>query len=125
MEQRQDHRGTRVLVIPHDAVIGALLADLVQLAGYRLLFAADDEAPRRAIERLRPAIVLVDCDHDDACSESFRIAAAAASIEVVLFSGTHSERELQGIARRYGVKYFALPNGPHRLAQTLSGAHVA
>src|SRR3954452_20223873 len=68
----RQHRMTdvQILVIAEHAMIGALLGALVELAGHRPRFAEAGEAPDAAIERLRPDLVLLDCEHVAAGDEA-------------------------------------------------------
>jgi hypothetical protein len=123
MGQRGERAGRpAVLILPHDAAIGALMSELVGLAGYLPVFARADESLTQAVRRIRPAIVLVDCDHEWAFSDPMRAAIAESGGRVVLFSGGRSETELRQHAAAAHVGYFSLPNGPRRLAVVLAEA---
>ncbi|HEX5437247.1 MAG TPA: hypothetical protein VFW98_08805 [Gemmatimonadaceae bacterium] len=98
-----------VLVIAHDVVIGALLASLAELAGHTPVFPKVTEAPLDAITRLRPAFVLLDCDHDIACEDEAYARAAQAGSTVILFSGMRSEREVAAMAAERGLASFSFP----------------
>jgi hypothetical protein len=98
-----------VLVFSGDSLAGALLGAAVELAGYRVAFPLDGESPRDAVLRVRPRAALVDCDHQDACTETFFGPAMMVGARVAVFSSTRSRRSLEPIAAEYSVRTFALP----------------
>ncbi len=110
-----------VLVIPNDPVLGALLGELVSLAGHAPRFPSADETVRSAITRVSPGILLLDCDHAE-CSDDLLSTAQESGIPVVFFSGSRTASELERVARRHNVKSVLLPTGPKLLARTLRAA---
>jgi DNA-binding response OmpR family regulator len=101
----------QILVIAEHAMIGALLGALVELAGHRPRFAEAGEAPDAAIERLRPDLVLLDCEHVAAGDEAaYRVAFEAGS-RIALFGSSLSEAETERFAARRGVPCITLPIG--------------
>jgi DNA-binding NtrC family response regulator len=108
-----------VLVIPSDAVIGALMGELIRFAGYHPVFLKGDEAVVGAVERMRPTLLFIDSDHPAAKSTDVRQAVRAMDAHVVLFSGSRTERELTQIARQRGDGSFPLPNGPRALGRLI------
>ena len=98
-----------VLIVATDSLAGALLGAAVELAGYVPLFPRDGEPARDALRRARPCAVLVDCDSDDACSESFFGPAMMVGATIAIFSSSRSRRTLEPIADEYGVRLFELP----------------
>lgn len=98
-----------VLVFSTDPLAGALLAAAAELAGYDPVFPRDRERPRDALLRTRPGVVLVDCDHDGACTEEFFGPAMMLNAGVAIFSSSRSQRTLEPIAADFGVITFALP----------------
>ena len=73
MLSRLDDDATRVpvLVLSSDPLAAALVGAAIELAGHAPRFPLADEAPRAALLRVRPRLVVIDCDHEDACSDSF------------------------------------------------------
>jgi hypothetical protein len=109
-----------ILVIPHDPMIGALIGELVEHAGYRAVYACADERPGDALVRLRPTAVLVDGEHAAARSDEFLSSAAAVRAGVLLFAGAWSESELQQFAAKRGARFFALPTGVRALGRAIA-----
>jgi DNA-binding NtrC family response regulator len=110
-----------ILLAPNDPIIGALMAELVRIAGHTPRFARVDETVRGAIHRLSPQALLLDCDHDD-CDEDLLQTAKTMALPIIFFSGTRSQSELERFARRHGVHAFVLPNGPSLLRSTIERA---
>lgn len=108
-----------VLVLSNDDLAGALLAALAETAGLSPAFARVAETPRDALRRLRPELVLVDCEHESACTEQFlgpvRMTGATA---LVFGRGADGER-LRSLADQHRVRVFALPIDAEELARTI------
>jgi hypothetical protein len=98
-----------VLIFSTDALAGALLGAAVELVGGSAQYPRADEGPREALLRLRPAVALVDCDHETACTESFFGPALMLGARVAVFSSSRSKRTLDPIAGEFGVRSFGLP----------------
>ena len=98
-----------VLILSTDPLAGALLGAGVELAGYIPHFPLEDEPPRDALRRVRPAVALIDCDHEGACTESFFGPALMTGARIAVFSSTRSRRALEPIAAEFGVRLFGLP----------------
>jgi hypothetical protein len=109
-----------VLVFSTDALAAALLAAAVELAGYWPHFALDEESPRDAVLRIRPGAALVDCDHEDACTEAFFGPAMMAAVRVAVFTSSRSIRALQPIASEFDVRLFSMPIEFEQLATLLA-----
>jgi hypothetical protein len=100
-----------VLVLSADPLAAALLGAAVELAGHAAVFPQAGESPRDAVMRARPRAALVDCDHEEACTESFFGPAMMAGARVAVFSSRRSQRALEPIAEQFRVRAFALPMG--------------
>lgn len=100
---------SHVLVLSSEALIAALLGALLEIHGYTPVFPEPEEAPRDALRRVRPGIVLVDCEQDEACSEAFFGPATMTGARVILFSASRSRQEVASFAARYGFDWFILP----------------
>jgi hypothetical protein len=111
-----------VLVLSSDALAAALLGALAETEGYRPLFAAPDETARAALGRLRPRIVLVDCEHADACSDAFFGPAQMIGAAVLLFGSNRSADRLRTTADRYHLATFTVPVAADTLARLLAEA---
>ncbi|HEY4132932.1 MAG TPA: hypothetical protein VGM50_20120 [Gemmatimonadaceae bacterium] len=100
---------TSVLIFSSDPLAAALIGAAVELAGYAPIFAREDESPRDVVMRTRPSAALVDCDHNDACTEAFFGPAMMVGARVAVFSSKRSIRTLQPIAAEFDVRLFTLP----------------
>jgi hypothetical protein len=95
------------LIVARDPMTGALIGSLVEVSGFRPVFPATTEDTAHAIARLRPNVVLVDCDAGDEerCIEPVAEYGGA----VVMFSPWRPEAEVRSIASRHSLDYFTLP----------------
>jgi hypothetical protein len=98
-----------VLILSTDAFAGALLGAAIELVGATPIYPREDEGPRDALLRIRPAVALVDCDHETACTESFFGPAMMIGARVAVFTSSRSRRVLDPIAEEFGVRTFGLP----------------
>lgn len=112
----------QVLIVARDANIASLMESLVEVAGYRPAHPADDERPLAALLRLRPDVLLLDCDHSLAANEAVEAAAREAGTRVVLFSAAHPAWELERYAQRKGLRAIALPAAPAIIGQAIADA---
>jgi hypothetical protein len=93
-----------VLVFSCDALGGALLGAAVELGGHRPYFAAAEETARSALMRVRPRLVLIDCDHEEACSEEFVGPALMTGARVLLIRSGRTVRDMTDFATRLSVR---------------------
>ncbi|MEP7065189.1 MAG: hypothetical protein ABI889_04080 [Gemmatimonadota bacterium] len=98
-----------ILVIAKEPLIQTLMCSLVDLSGYRAAQPRSDETVPAAIERARPRLVLLDCEHDASCEESAYLAATTFGAEVLLFTPSRSKAEVADLAAERGLKSMALP----------------
>lgn len=104
----------------------ALLGMLVELAQYAPVFAEAGERPEDAIDRVRPAfVVLVDDLLEAARSDLFFARAARRRIGVAIFGRQGAGRELAAHARSRGIPAFELPTDAERLARVIEAAAAA
>jgi hypothetical protein len=108
-----------VLILSSDPLAAALLGAAVELAGHAPSFAWEGELPRASLLRLRPRLVLVDCDHEDACSDAFVGPAIMTGAKVLLFRSRRSSRDVADLAARMQVTVVELPPQGDRLTQLL------
>lgn len=80
-----------------------------ELAGHAPHFPQQEEGARTALLRVRPDLVLIDCDHEDACSESFIGPALMTGAKVQLYRSRRTQRDGRAFARRLGLSVAALP----------------
>jgi hypothetical protein len=108
-----------VLILSADPLAAALLGAAVELAGHVPHFPQPGEGARAALRRLRPRAALIDCDHDEACAESFIGPALMTGAKVQLFYSRRTRRDASDVARRLGLSIAELPMEPDALASLL------
>lgn len=108
-----------ILVIAKEPLIQTLMCSLVDLSGHRALQPRSDETVTAAIERVRPQLLLLDCEHDCACEEAAYEAAASVNAEVLLFTPARTNAEVADFAKGRGLRSMALPIRLHEFSETL------
>jgi DNA-binding NtrC family response regulator len=108
-----------VLILSADPLAAALLGAAIELAGHVALFPQQGESARAALVRLRPRVVLVDCSHEEACSEAFVGPAMMLGARVLLFAGPGDGAAAAGFALRLGLTIMELPVDLEQLAAHL------
>jgi hypothetical protein len=108
-----------VLIFSSDPLAAALLGAAAELAGYDPSFSRANEPPRAALLRVRPRLVLVDCDHTDACTDAFVGPALMTGAQVLIFRSRRSVRDASDLARRMQVVLLDLPLEGDRLTKVL------
>lgn len=108
-----------ILVIAKEPLIQTLMCSLVDLSGHRAVQPRSDETVTAAIERVRPQLLLLDCEHDCACEEAAYEAAAIVDAEVLLFTPARTNAEVADFARERGLRSMALPIRLHEFSETL------
>lgn len=98
-----------VLIFSADPLAAALLGAVVELAGSRPHFPRAGEPARDALRRVRPRIALVDCDHEEACSDSFAGPALMTGAKVLLFRSRRTRRDASDLAERLSLRVLELP----------------
>ena len=98
-----------VLIFSTDPLAGALLAAAVELSGYVPQFGRGGEQARAALLRIRPALVLIDCDHEESCSDEFIGPALMTSARVLLFRSRRTMRDTTALAERLDVRVIEMP----------------
>jgi hypothetical protein len=109
---------TPVLVFSSDPLAAALLGAAIELAGHAPSFPRSDESPRSALLRVRPRLVVIDCDHEEACSETFIGPALMTGSQVVLFRSRRTRRAVSEMADRLEVRTVEMP-GEHETLTSL------
>lgn len=98
-----------VLVLSSDPLAAALIGAVVELAGRAPRFPHHDESLRGALLRVRPRLVVIDCDHEDACSETFIGPALMTGSQVVLFRSRRTKHDVSAMANRLGLRTVEMP----------------
>ena len=108
-----------VLVLSSDPLAAALLGAAIELAGFAPRFPQSAESPRNALLRVRPRLVLIDCDHEDACTEAFVGPALMTGSQVLLFRSRRTRRDVSEMADRLGVRTVDMPREHQSLTSLL------
>ncbi len=95
----------------------ALVGAVIEAAGVAAVFARHGESPRDALLRTRPAVVAIDCEHDEACSEAFLGPVVMTGAEVAIFGPPRLSREMLSASRRFSVGAFCLPDDQEPLLE--------
>jgi hypothetical protein len=108
---RPDDEGRRlpVLVFSSDPLAAALMGAAIELAGHDPRFARSDEAARAALLRVRPRLVVIDCDHVEACSDGFIGPALMTGSRILLFKSRRTRRDVSELSGRLGVRVVEMP----------------
>jgi hypothetical protein len=108
-----------VLVLSADPLAAALLGAAIDLAGLAPAFPHRDESPRAALLRVRPRLVVIDCDHEDACSDAFVGPALMTGSRVVLFRSRRTQRDASEMVDRLGLRLVDMPQEHESLTSLL------
>ena len=114
-----DPRRVPVLVLSSDPLAAALLGAAIDLAGYAPRFPTSSESPRTALLRARPRLVVVDCDHEEACSDAFIGPALMTGSRVLLFRSPRTRRDVSELSVRIGLRVAEMPMGHEPLKDLL------
>lgn len=108
-----------VLVLSSDTLAAALLGAAIELAGHAPRFPHPDEAARAALLRVRPRLVVIDCDHEDGCSDAFIGPALMTGSRVLLFKSRRTRRDVTELTGRLGLRVMDMPMEHESLAKVL------
>jgi len=98
-----------VLIISADPLAAALLGAAVELAAHMPHFTRPDERARAALLRVRPRLVLIDCDHTEACSDEFVGPAIMTGARVILFRSNRTIADQKEFSERLGLQILDMP----------------
>jgi DNA-binding NtrC family response regulator len=110
------------LVVAADAVIEALVGELVRFSGHRPRHARHDESAAAAIRKQPPFGVLLDASQSEAEVDAVVQAAHDRHVIIVYFASSMSSGELRTFAEQRRALWFALPNGPVVVGRVLTQA---
>ena len=116
-----DPRSARVLVLSSDPLAAALLGAAIELAGYAPDFPHSNESARVALLRARPRLVVVDCDHEEGCSDAFIGPALMTGSRVLLFRSHRTKRDASELSTRLGLRVAEMPMDHGPLSRLLHG----
>jgi hypothetical protein len=108
-----------VLVFSSDPLAAALLGAAIELSGHAPFFPQGEEAARDALLRIRPRLVVIDCDHTEACSEAFIGPALMTGSRVLLFRSRRTQHDAGELAQRLGLPMVDMPTRHETLTQLL------
>ena len=112
----------KLLIISTDPVVAALLGAWAELARYRPVFDQGGETPQVAVERHRPALLLVDIEHRDGASDEFLARQREAGRPVVLYGSGRTRDDVRARAERHGLEWLVLPTERGAFADALARA---
>ena len=98
-----------ILVLSSDPLAAALLGAAIELSGQAPRFPRVEEPARDALLRVRPRLVVIDCDHADACSEAFIGPALMTGSGVILFRSRRSRNDVTELSTRLGLRVVEMP----------------
>ena len=104
-----DPRSARVLVLSSDPLAAALLGAAIELAGFAPHFPHSNESARVALLRARPRLVVIDCDHEEGCSDAFIGPALMTGSRVLLFRSRRTRRDAGELSTRLGLSVAEMP----------------
>ncbi len=114
-----DTNPSTILVIAREPLIQTLMCSLVDLSGHKATQPRSDESVTTAIARVRPQLLLLDCEHDCACEQEAYDAAADVGARVLLFTPSRTNDEVAEFAKGRGLRSMALPIRLDEFSETL------
>jgi hypothetical protein len=114
-----DVKRSAVLIFSEDPLAAALIGAAVELVGFEPAFPTNGEGPRDALLRVRPGLVLVDCDHEAACAPSFVGPALMTGARLLLVGSRRSHSDATSLAQRFGLRAMTMPTGVDEIATLL------
>ena len=109
-----------VLIFSSDPLAAALLGAAVELTGNMPHFGRQGELSRGALLRVRPRLVLIDCDHEEGCSDEFVGPALMTGSRVLLFRSHRTERDMTDFANRLSLRVVEMPMEHEPLSRLLT-----
>jgi hypothetical protein len=108
-----------VLILSSDPLAAALLGAAVELAGHVPHFQRRDESARNALLRVRPKLALIDCDHEESCSDEFVGPALMTGARILLFRSQRTQRDMTEFATRLSLRIVDMPTEHEALTALL------
>jgi DNA-binding NtrC family response regulator len=112
-------QSSTILVVAKEPLIQSLMCSMVELSGHKASIPCGDERVANAITRVRPQLVLLDCEHDAACEQEAYDAAASVRAQVLLFTPARTRAEVEDFAANRGLRSLALPIRLREFSDTL------
>ena len=111
-----------VLIFSSDTLAAALIGAAVELAELTPQFPQEGESVRAALMRVRPKLVLIDCDHKESCSDEFIGPALMTGARILLFRSPHPQRDVGAFSSRLGLHVIDMPLKPESFMRLLTQA---
>ena len=92
-----------------DALLAALLGAAAETLGLAAAFPAPGESPRQTLSRIRPRVVLVDCDSDGACAADVLGPATMLCAGLVFFGPAAAVERRRELAARHRAVLLTMP----------------
>jgi DNA-binding NtrC family response regulator len=112
----------KLLIISTDPLVAALLGAWAELERYRPVFDEGNEPPQAAVDRHRPALLLVDIEHRDGASDEFLRRQREAGRPVILYGSRRTRDDVRSRAERHKLEWLVLPTEPGAFSGTLAKA---
>ncbi|MGH7719889.1 MAG: hypothetical protein ACREON_13730 [Gemmatimonadaceae bacterium] len=114
--------GATVLILTRDILGAGLIGALVDGLGQVPCFPLEAERGDMAVRRLRPSVVILECFHAAARTESFFTAMQEHRVRLVLFAPSAPWEEFAELAERRGAAAFVFPQPGRSVADGLRDA---
>ena len=92
----------------------------MEFAGHTPHFALQGESARGALLRVRPRLALIDCDHEEACTDEFVGPALMTGARIILFRSQRTQRDPSDFAKRLALRVLEMPAEHLALSHLLS-----
>lgn len=113
-----------VLILAREDLIAALIGLLVETSGHAVLFPRGDEDSHAAMRRLRPHVIVVDCDHKDCTGELVKTANEIGG-RLILYSASREPEYVRRAAAPSRSLSFTFPIEPPQLDSMIRQADQA
>ena len=110
---------SEVLIFSEDPLAAALIGAAVELVGYAPAFPTGGGSARDALLRSRPRLVLVDCEHETACTPGFFGPALMTGARVLLVGSRRAGRDPVAVGEQFGLRALSLPADLDAIAHLL------
>lgn len=97
-----------ILIVSDDTVKAALLAALVETAGFRVGFPRPLESASEAMRRLRPSACLIDCE-DGLCNEETLGHAMMRGIATIVFGTNEALDRSRALVVKHHAELLSMP----------------
>lgn len=118
-----DRRAPAVAILCSEPLLAALLGAAVELCGFRPTFSRGEESDIDVLKRVRPAAVLIDCDHPAASDDALLGRALMTGARLLVFGRTMAIEAHRPVAARFRIETLTMPNDVSRLPGILATTH--